>query len=162
MKLASAIEGGITGATTLTLLQEALHKMDAKAPQDFLHKSGILKKLKKHTGKLNNKNKFYIDLAGELLKNASYFGLAGLGKRKNAVLTGGLLGAAAGLGMAFLNEDEDEKNEGLNNATDAHATLNKKLLTIILYTTGGLLAGTAFKRINKKTLKKIRKTFKTK
>src|SRR3712207_5763461 len=125
MKLASAIEGGITGATTLTLLQEALHKIDTGAPRPFLHKSGVIKKFKKSSGKPHKQSKLYIALAGELLANAAYFGLSGLGKKKNAVLTGGLLGAAAGLGVAFLNEDDHEKDEV--NVTDTEAAVKQKL-----------------------------------
>jgi hypothetical protein len=157
MKLASAIEGGVTGATTLSLLQEALHKIDAKAPRPLLHKSGILKQLKKHSGKGNN-HKLYIKLAGELLGNAAFFGMAGLGKRKNAVLTGGLLGAAAGLGTAFLQDDEEGKDgfEGIQNGF-TRAELEKKMLTVALYTAGGLLSGFAIKKLKKKSLKKIRR-----
>jgi hypothetical protein len=157
MKLASAIEGGVTGATTLSLLQEALHKIDAKAPRPLLHKSGILKQLKKKSGK-GNKHELYIKLAGELLGNAAFFGMAGLGKRKNAVLTGGLLGAAAGLGTAFLQEDEEGENgfEAIDNGF-TRDELEKKLMTVALYTAGGLLAGVAIKKLKKKSLKKIRK-----
>lgn len=154
MNLAKAIEGGVTGAATLGLLQEALHKIDTKTPRPFLHRSGIIKQLKKSSGKPRKQNKLYIKLAGELLANAAFFGMAGLGKRKNAMLTGGLLGAAAGLGLAFLNNDEE--GEQANGArTDTDADMKKKILTIALYTAGGLLAGAAIKRLNKKTLKKI-------
>lgn len=166
MKLASALEGGLTGVTTLTLLQEALHKIDSKTPQPFLHKSGVIKKLKKSSGKpgKNGKNnKLYIALAGELLVNAAYFGLSGLGKRKNAVLTGGLLGAAAGLGVAFLNEpDHDNSNRINGEQMPAPDDTQKKVLTVALYTAGGLLAGVAIKRLNKKMLKKLGKTIKGK
>src|SRR4028118_1630668 len=114
MKLANAIEGGITGATTLTLLQEALHKIDPKAPRaKLLNSPGIIKRLKKQSKKKGGiSNKLYINLAGELLSNAAYFGLSALGKKKNAVLRGGILGLAAGLGSAFLNENhsDDEAN----------------------------------------------------
>jgi len=157
MKLASAIEGGITGATTLSLLQEALHKIDTKSPRPFFHKSGVVKQLKKSSGKPHKQHKLYIALAGELLASIGYFGMAGLGKKKNAVLTGGLLGAAAGLGIAFFNEDDDAKR--VNGAEiDAEDELQKKIITVALYTAGGLLAGTAIKRLDKKMLKKIRKT----
>ena len=43
MKLANAIEGGITGATTLGLIQEALHKIDPKASRaKLLNSPGII------------------------------------------------------------------------------------------------------------------------
>ena len=146
MKLANAIEGGITGATTLSLLQEALHKIDTKAPRaKLLNSPGIIKRLKKQSKKGMLSNKLYINLASELLSNAAYFGLTALGKKKNAVLRGGLLGAAAGLGSAFLNDaDKDDP---------AADTLKSKILTLTLYTAGGMLAGAAIKKISKKRKK---------
>ncbi|MBD0295671.1 MAG: hypothetical protein ICV84_10830 [Flavisolibacter sp.] len=151
MNLANAIEGGLTGATTLTLLQEALHKIDPKAPRPVLHKGNIVKKLKKTSGKPGLKaTKLYIDLAGELLTNAAYFGLSGLGKKKNAVLRGGLLGAAAGLGVAFLNKKDKEHHEENGSAIDTEDETKKKILTVALYTAGGLLAGLAIKKWNGK------------
>jgi len=147
MKLANAIEGGITGATTLTLLQQALHKMDPKAPRAKLITSPeIIKRIKKQSKKKGRlSTKLYINLAGDLLSNAAYFGLTALGKKKNAVLRGGVLGAAAGLGSAFLNESESD-DPGVNN-------LRKKIFTIALYTAGGMLAGAAIKKLNKRKKK---------
>lgn len=82
MKLANALEGGITGATTLTLLQEALHKIDSHSPRPLLHKSGIIKKLKKNSGDGKISGEQLIKLAGELISNAALFGMTGLGKKK--------------------------------------------------------------------------------
>jgi hypothetical protein len=152
MKLANAIEGGLTGATTLTLLQEALHKLDSGAPRPLLHRSGILKELRKSgTGKKKKDSKLYIRLAGELLSNAAYFGLTGLGKKKNAVLRGGLLGAAAGLGSVFLTDNHEDDGPDLPGQKES---MKKKLLTVSLYTAGGLLAGLAVKKLNKKGKKR--------
>lgn len=147
MKLANAIEGGITGATTLGLLQEALHKIDPKAPRaKLLNSPGIIKRIKKQSKKKGGvSNKLYINLASELLSNAAYFGLTALGKKKNAILRGGILGAAAGLGSAFLNESNPE---------DKTSSVQNKIITVALYTAGGMLAGAAIKKINKKDKKK--------
>lgn len=163
MKLASAVEGGLTGATTLTLLQEALHKIDGKAPRPLLHKSGLMKQLRKNGTKPGDNNKLYIKLAGELLSNAAYFGLSSIGKKKNAVLRGGLLGAAAGLGSAFFTEDKEQDTTDDATAVDSNTSRNsikKKVLTVTLYTAGGLLAGFAIKKINQKSGKKLRKKLK--
>jgi hypothetical protein len=166
MKIAEAIKGGVTGATTLSLLQEALHNIDSKSPRPLLHKTGIINKLKKSGGKNSSKtNELYIKLAGELLTNAAAFGLTGLGKRKNAILNGGFLGAAAGLCSAFIINDEDNKEESKNGhgiaGTNGHYSnededMKKKLLTVGLYIAGGMLAGYAIKKldISKKKRKK--------
>jgi hypothetical protein len=168
MKLASVIEGGITGATTLSLIQEALHKIDSESPRPLLHKSGVIKKIKKSSGKKGSA-KLYVTLAGELLAAASYFGLTGLGKKKNAVLRGGILGATAGLASAFLNNEKEENGQmhGLHNGTlpsenDENDETKKMLLNVLLYTAGGMLAGAAVKKVNKRTLKKIAKSLRKK
>jgi hypothetical protein len=156
MKLASAIEGGLAGASTLTLLQEALHKIDRKSPRPFLHKTGILKHFKKGPGKKGYSSKLLITLAGELLASTAYFGLSALGKKRNAVLRGGLLGAGAGLGAAFLDTDDHKavKKNGMHiTPEEKKDELKKKLLTITLYTAGGVLAGMAVKKLNGKTKK---------
>ena len=157
MKLASAIESGLTGASTLSLLQEALHKIDPKSPRPLLYKSGILDKLK--NGKKKDATKLYIQLAGELLSNAAFYGLTGLGKKKNAVLRGGILGAAAGLGSVFLTHDKEgteiTKLDGTPQLKSGkrQTTLKDKALTVGLYTAGGILAGLAVKKLNGKKLK---------
>jgi hypothetical protein len=149
MKLTNAIEGGLAGATTLTLLQEALHRIDHRSPRPLLHKSGIIKKLRK--GSKGHDSKLYIRLAGELLGNAALFGLTGLGKKKNAILRGGLLGATAGLGSAFLADEREKEKEILQ--PDGTTTIRKngtkdKIITVTLYTLGGILAGAAVQKIN--------------
>jgi hypothetical protein len=154
MKLANAIEGGLAGATTLTLLQEALHKIDNKSPRPLLHKSGIIKRIRKTGNKKGaTANKLYIQLAGELLATSAYFGLSSLGKNKNAVLRGGLLGAAAGLGSIFLRDPEDEDPTAADNKND----FKDKALTVALYTAGGLLAGLAVKKMKKGSKSKRKK-----
>jgi hypothetical protein len=171
MKLANAIEGGLTGAGTLSLLQSALHKIDHTSPRPLLHQSGLLKKLKKNTGKPGMKStKLYIQLASELVSNAAVFGLSGLGKKKNAVLRGGLLGAAAGVGAAFLRKEEDNQKEsdfaangdGVITARPVVSDVKKKSITVALYTAGGLLAGLALKNFNGKKAKKKAKNIRKK
>ena len=171
MKLANAIEGGLTGAGTLSLLQEALHKVDHSSPRPLLHQAGLIKKLKKNSGKPGMKStKLYIQLASELVSNAALFGLSGLGKKKNAVLRGALLGAAAGVGSAFLHKEKDKQKagdlsangEGVLTATPAVSDVKKKAMTVALYTAGGLLAGLAIKNFSGKKAKKGAKNIRKK
>lgn len=164
MNIKNLIEGGIAGATTLSMLQEVLHKIDGGAPRPLLHKSGAIKQLKsgkKHKSKANNE--LFIKLAGDLVANAAYFGLAGIGKKKNAVLRGGLLGAAAGLGSAFLADEHKIEKHKLSGADEPHLLgafedetepIKDKVLTVLLYTAGGVLAGAAIKQLSKKSKKK--------
>jgi hypothetical protein len=153
MKLANAIEGGITGATTLTLLQEAINSIDPKKPgMKFLQKPGIVKKLAKKKKNGEDQTKLYIQLAGELLSSAAYYGLTAVGKKKNAVLRGGLLGAAAGVGSVLFNNAEND--EFRDNEDD---DWQNQVITVALYTAGGLLAGYATKKMGKKSKKKKKK-----
>jgi hypothetical protein len=153
MKLANAIEGGITGATTLTLLQEAITKIDpAKPGMKFLQKPGIIKKLRKKSKNGEDQTKLYIDLAGELLSSAAYYGLTAIGKKKNAVLRGGLLGVAAGLGSILFNHAE--KDEFTDNGENEW---KQQAITVALYTAGGVLAGMATKNLTKGRKKKKKK-----
>lgn len=150
MKLANVIEGGLSGVTTLSLLQEALQKVDGNASKP----SGMIKQFKKLGTKKGNNSKAFIKLAGELLSNSAYYGLSGLGKKKNAVIRGGLLGAAAGLGYVLL-KDYDHSDTVI--AEDKTIMLKKKILTVTLYTAGGILAGFAIKNRKDKTKKNRKK-----
>jgi hypothetical protein len=156
MKLAHAIEGGLAGASTLTLLQQTLHKKRSTQAPVPLHKSGLIKEFRKAGKKKKGSPQLYIKLAGELLANAAAFGLTAIGKKKNAVLRGALLGAGAGLGVAFLQDATDSKED--NGTLQAHESTTKslydQLFTIGLYTAGGALAGYALKKWSGKKKKK--------
>jgi hypothetical protein len=149
MKAAKILQSGLTGAATLTLLSEALNTVDSNAPNtNFFHKKGIVRHLKKGMHQKGFKAvKMYITLASELLSMAGVLGISGLGKKKNAVLRGGLVGALAGTAVAFLQnrpEDETEKSE----------LWKRRMVTIALYILGGLVAGKAVQVIKKKKKKK--------
>ena len=164
MKLASAIEGGLAGATTISLLGETLRRIDGKP----LGKNGIkTKRLKKRFKKAGNQKKpleatkQYVQLAGDLLGAASVLGFTSLGKRKNALLRGALLGTAAGLGAVFLdNHTHDHRpnrtngHEGYTATMMAKDTTLQKVLEVGLFTLGGLVAGKIVQAAGKKKKKK--------
>lgn len=168
MKYANAIEGGIAGVTTLTLLEKALQNIDTRKPKmKLLGKPGIIKRLKKKSKK-NGGNELYIELAKELLAAGAYYGLIKLGKKKNALLRGGLLGAATGAGVALLDDKKHKKGDRRRDKA-AHNTQpfednnelltfwkenREKILTVGLYTAGGVLAGAAIKKLRKNKKKK--------
>ena len=148
MKLANAIEGGIAGISTLSLIQEAIGKIDGRVvPDGLLQHPKLLAKIKKQSKKGKYPAKLYLKLASELLSGAAYFGLTAVGKKKNAVLRGAILGAVAGLGSVVFNFDKDESE--LN-----REEILKALLTIALYTSGGLIAGVAIKKMAKNKKRK--------
>jgi hypothetical protein len=163
MKLASAIEGGLAGVSTISLLGETLRKIDGRPPGA----NGIKgKKLKKRFKKANSKKpkkatEQYIRLAGDLLGAASVFGISSLGKRKNAVLRGALLGAAAGLGAVLLDDHKNDRDsekinghEGYPSTMLARDTTLQKALEVGLFTIGGMIAGKILKGSGKKKKRK--------
>jgi len=168
MKLSSAIEGGIAGATTLGLITETLHNINKKSPHVNLLQDG---KLKKRFKKSKSSNGFkatrnYIQLAGDLISSTAYFGLSALGKKRNVVLRGGLLGAAAGLGSIFLDPPIDEKLNGKKRGTfdpdkqsQFEDSLDTQIAQVALFTIGGMLAGKIVESLepNKKSRKKKNK-----
>lgn len=99
----------------------------------------------------------------------AYYGLIRFGKKENVLLRGGLLGALTGLGVAFLdsNDDkttnrtiEDRMPENHNNSVpksefEKFLIENRdKILTVALFMGGGVLAGSAVKKLGKKKKKK--------
>jgi hypothetical protein len=161
MKLASAIEGGLAGATTLSLLGETLRNIDGKP-------HGInSKRIKRRFKKAGSKKKpikateQYIRLAGDLLGAASLLGFTSLGKKKNAVLRGALLGAAAGMGAVWLNDkthddhrDKVNGHEGFHATMEAKDTTLQKAMEVGLFTLGGMLAGKMLQGSGKKKKKR--------
>ncbi|MGN6491264.1 MAG: hypothetical protein ACTHLE_04655 [Agriterribacter sp.] len=149
MNVAKVLESGLTGAATLTLLQETLDQLDPKAPNSkLLHKRGIIRHLKHATERKGMKAvKGYVKVAAELLGILGYYGLSGLGKRKNAVLRGGVLGAIAGAAVAFTQNNENEETPDAD-------VWRKRIVTVALYILGGLIAGKTAEYIKKKKKKK--------
>jgi hypothetical protein len=92
-------------------------------------------------------------LAGDLVSNAAYYSLVGVGKPKHAWVRGAALGLAAGFGAVLL-----PRPLGLDPAP-SNRTQATQLLTVAFYTAGGLAAATAvfWLRHRKKTEKKGKK-----
>jgi hypothetical protein len=150
MKAITALEGGLAGATALTVLHEATRKVVPKAPRMELLGMQALSRLKKETPK---SKKQYDSLYGQalvadIITNTLFFSLVGIGKKKGAGLRGGLLGAAAGL-TGLLLPRKLGMYSGASNRTGA-----TKLMTVALYTIGGVVAAGVMCGLNKLSEKK--------
>jgi len=147
MKLASAIEGGLAGATTVSLLGEALRKIDEHSSPDFFHGNSLIKTFKKAKSKKASKaTKLWIKLASELLGSTAFLSFSSLGKKKNAALRGALLGAVAGLGSVMLNDNDHRKEKpternGYTVAKKQADPVLAKAIQVALYAIAGLVAG---------------------
>lgn len=159
MKLSSAIKGGLAGASTISLLGETLQKMNGHSSQpNGIKGKSLRKRFKKVKSRKSGKaTKQFIGLAGDLLGNASFLGLDKLTKKKNAVLGGALLGAAAGLGAVWLNDRDEEHSDGKDGYPFTKMPKDpvlEKVLQVALFTVGGMLAGKLVKETSKKKKKK--------
>jgi hypothetical protein len=150
MKLANAIEGGLAGATTISLIGETLRKIEGKpAGTNGLNGKKFKKRLKKADHKKPQKAlEQYIHLAGDVLGAASMLGFSSIGKKKNAVLRGALLGAAAGVGAILLDDFKQDKDNGKLNGHEGFPFVKlakdsnvQKALEVAMFTIGGMIAG---------------------
>jgi hypothetical protein len=142
----SAALGGLAGAAALTLLHETIKLKDPKAPRmDLLGMSALSKIIRSFGKNPPPADKLYLyTLAGDLLSNALYYSLAGLGKRKGVLARGTALGIAAGLGALLLPKPL-HLNEDYSNRTP-----RTQAMTMGYYLIGSLVAAALIKRLKKK------------
>lgn len=142
----SAALGGLAGAAALTLLHETIKKWDPKAPRMDLLGMNALSKIMHHAG-VNPppENKLYLyTMIGDLLSNAAYYSLAGVGGKKRMLQKGLALGIAAGLGAIFLPKPL-HLNEQYSNRTP-----RTQVMTVSYYLIGSLVAAGLIKALGKK------------
>ena len=104
MKLSAAI-GGFAGACALTLLNEAILKIDRKAPRLDLLGMNAVAKVVKGTGTTPKlvKNLLPMSIAGDLISNSLYYGLAlGRDMRRQWMIVAGLVAVIIAPGGAFV------------------------------------------------------------
>lgn len=133
--------GGLAGATALTVAHEVLrHTVPAAPRMDLLGERGLNKMLRATGIKpLRGQALFEATLAGDILSNAATYALIGGGR--SAPVRGALLGAALGIGAVVLPGPL-----GLGKAP-SRRTPATELMTIGLYTLGGLVAGLVNRRV---------------
>lgn len=142
---ASAVLGGLAGAAALTIMHESVKKIDSKAPRMDLLGMMALSKILRNVGKNPpGTNKLYMyTMAGDLLSNALYYSLAGIGTNKGVLPKGAVLGLAAGLGALLL-----PKPLHLNEAYSSRTT-HTQVLTVAYYLVGSLVAAALIKRLRR-------------
>ncbi|HVK97453.1 MAG TPA: hypothetical protein VM368_06530 [Flavisolibacter sp.] len=132
-----SLVGGLAGATVLTIVHEVTKKIDPDAPRlDLLGMQGITKGLKFFHIPIPQRDKlFKITMAGDIISNGIYYSMAGVSSAKNVVYRSSLMGFMAGIGALSL-----PKHLGLREAPDKR-TPKTAVLTVVLYTIGGMAAG---------------------
>src|SRR3954467_11574166 len=104
MKTITALGGGLAGACAVTLIHETVKRIVPEAPRmDLLGMNAISKGLDVAGWKNPDENKlFTLALAGDIISNALYYSMAGIGKENNVWRKSTMLGLAAGVGAVFL------------------------------------------------------------
>lgn len=135
-----AIASGAAGAVALTLAHEATrHTLPAAPRMDVLGKRALAAGFRAADVTPPDEPAMHaVALGGDLISNAAYYSLVGLGGADGAIVRGAVLGVAAGLGAVFLPGPL-----GLGTAP-SRRTPQTALMTVGLYALGGLVAGTAF------------------
>lgn len=130
------IIAGLGGAIALNLLHETLKKKDNDAPRlDLVGEEAVQKSLEA-VGEpkiRDKKNLFATALGADVISNAMYFAMIGLGNNKNAWSKAIGLGLTAGTGAVTL-----PKMLGLN-PTPVTKTTKTKTMTVGYYLFGALV-----------------------
>jgi hypothetical protein len=136
MKIIDGLIGGLAGAISVTLLHELTRKIYKGAPRlDLLGEQATAKAIGAVTGNTPDENKLYgAALAGDLAANALYYGFSAA-NAKNPFRTATILGISAGLGAITVPSKIGLSGE------HAAATTERKLVTLALYTIGGMVTG---------------------
>jgi hypothetical protein len=133
-QIPASLGAGIAGAVVLTLIHEtARHLMDDAPRMDELGERALVKMIEASGHRPPGEPALHrLALAGDIATNSLFYAL--VGKGKDAWLRGGLLGALAGMGAAYL-----PPYLGLGNPP--HGSNPKtQLMTIAYYLSGGLAA----------------------
>ena len=152
MNTESAIEGGITGAATLTILHELVRKFVPDAPRmDELGIQALTKIFKKLHLEVPDKDQMYLIATGsELATNGLYYAIAGAGSKDNVWLRGALLGGLAGVSAVALPEAL-----GLDESASSR-TLKTKVMTFAWYLLGGIVAAGVTQELDRRQRKSER------
>ncbi len=139
------IAGGLAGAVALNILHESIKHLDHNAPRVDLVGEEALTKIAKGVGvqPLQGNALYAATLAGDILSNALYYSLIGMGKKKHLLLRGAGYGLVAGAGALTLT-----KPMGLSDAPVTR-TDKTKILTVAWYLFGGLVTALTIKELRK-------------
>src|SRR3954449_4681977 len=100
---AASLLSGAIGAASLNVMHETLRKTMPHAPRVDIVGMRSVAKLARAAGTEPPEHLRSTALAGDVVSNALYYGLAGVFGRENALLTGACLGMAAGFGLLLLS-----------------------------------------------------------
>jgi hypothetical protein len=135
-----ALAGG-AGALSLTLVHETARRLIPVAPRmDVVAIRGMERILRRAGRRPPPRARLHpIALVGDLISNAAYYALVGLGRPRRAPLRGAALGLLAGAGALLL-----PARIGLGAPPRSSHPANQAM-TLGWYVIGGIVAGTIFR-----------------
>ena len=144
MNISAAAVSGIAGAAAVTVLNEAVRRaapgsaprmeiLGMRAAKAGFEAAGVEVPPRRQLMPMT--------FAAEGVSNTAYYSLVGLAKPENAIVTGAMLGLAAGVGAVVLPGPM-----GLGEMPSARST-ETKLMAVAWYLAGGLIAGTVRKMV---------------
>ena len=142
MRLSQALISGAAGAVALNILHETARRIVPHAPRmDVIGMRALARSLRGLDQEVPPRDElFNWTLVGDLASNAVYYSLVGLGDEDGLWFRGAALGAAAGVGGAFL-----PPRMGLGRQPgETPATL---VMTITWYLVGGIVAAMVARRL---------------
>lgn len=152
MNTESAIEGGVAGAATLTILHEVVRKFVPDAPRmDELGIQALTKIFKMlHLEVPEHDQLYLLSTTSELATNGLYYAIAGAGSEDNVYVRGALLGGLAGVGAVAL-----PGVLGLDESASSR-TMKTKVMTVAWYLIGGIVASAVTKELERRHRKRER------
>lgn len=144
MTISKSLISGFAGSLALTLFHQLLKKTVKNAPRmDRLGEQALQNIIAATGADVPTKDQLFgATMAGDIAGNASYYALVGVAP-VNPVVSGTVLGLAAGLGAVYLPGPM-----GLNEEY-SNATPKTQVLTVAVYLAGGLIAGLVQNRLKK-------------
>lgn len=141
MSAVEALGSGLAGACALTAGHETARHLFRDAPRvDVLGERAIARTAQAAGYTPPPEEQLYpAALAGDLVSNSLYYSLVGLHGREGPLVCGSLLGLTAGIGAVTLPGPM-----GLGSSPTARSATTA-LMTVALYTLGGLAAGLAYR-----------------
>jgi hypothetical protein len=131
----NALASGLAGACAVTLMNESIRRFDAEAPRlDLLG----MRALGKLVAPDNLRAKA---LAGDIASNTLYYSIVAAAPPDNAPACGAALGFGAGIGAVMLPGPLGLGRDATNRDTKT------RVLSVVYYTAGGLLAGMLFRSL---------------
>lgn len=145
MRIIQNFFAGFAGAAALNILHQTLAHFDKDAPRvDLIGEEAVRKTLNKTNIPVPERTTLTgLTLAGDLIANTGYYATIGAGNHKNIFMRGAGIGLLAGIGALKLPAPM-----GLDDAPVNHST-KSKILTVALYTLGGIVTAVTLKAIRK-------------